>query len=158
MQARWEPESKIQLTGTARLARLRLLGEAPWTVFWHPVVAAAKYVSAEAVRKDFVERILDSPRLYMHAESLPAPEAESVAHLTSEGSPFAAAEAEAQAAARHELSVYLQGLTSRGGLKALQSIGPEYLRWTGLAPEEAQRAFQSAATRATGGQQLSAGA
>jgi hypothetical protein len=65
--ARWRSASEPRLTTTARLARLRLLPEGPWTMFWHiaPATTAdalshdvAPFVVAEAEATEDAQQLL----------------------------------------------------------------------------------------------------
>lgn len=149
--AQWNEKQPLKLTATANLARLRLLAEGPWTLFWHaepeaesPSAVPRSLSTGAAPIAEFFGGLagrLLSPR-HATATSLDLPGALRgvIRHALEErgsSEDFGGAETEAKLGALEELADYLRNLRERRGIPALRSMRAEHLQWTGLSPTDA---------------------
>jgi hypothetical protein len=102
-----------RLSGTAQLARLRILPEGPWTTFCNKERDTFPYLVFQLTRRP-----------------------------STDDEPFRTAESAAIEEAQQQLVGYLKEEQERRGWLALQELTTEHLGWRGLSPRKASAILQ----------------
>lgn len=136
-RALWQKPESVGMSRAARLARLRILPQGPWTLFWKPTDAVPDATPSVPPAQSFPE-FETGPLAGAELETNESTEPRSA--FSAPGflrSPIVDAESQATAEAEALLVQYLLERFRRGGPGALASLDANILGWTGLDPRTA---------------------
>jgi hypothetical protein len=144
--AQWDQKQNLKLTATASLARLRVLAEGPWTLFWH-AQPEAELAAVVASQRKFLRDFPGALALLRDAGPPPLRLSEAFPGFFDrnafEDHYFSNAPLLAKIGTLQELGDYLRNLQQRRGISALHSLRLEDLRWTGLSPADVNTALNA---------------